>query len=164
MTKKRLFLWYAAFAPFIAIALTCQFFDSNDEKFDKIMFISILMTMPLSCWLVWNAGGLAVASVITEIHTLNLTLTYLEHSLQPYALMVLLISNGYAFLYVLDANNPKIKKEEAAAEAIQLIRGALMDQHWNCGDYGRAGMTLDDTLDSRVYPDVNRIDNGNGPS
>ena len=105
MTKKRLFMWYAAFAPFVAIALSCLTADLvGEDDLTQLMLAALFCTMPLSIWLVVNVGNPVLGFLLGDIHTSVLVIPFLPNTTQLVAVEVLLAGSGLLLLLVLDAD------------------------------------------------------------
>ncbi len=106
MTHKRMFLWYCAFAPFIAMAMACQTADlvtTNDEEMNHFLFAVMLMTAPMSLWLAVSAIRPAYGISVIDIYCVALGLSFFPQTMQPIAVMLLMIGSGLLLLLISDA-------------------------------------------------------------
>lgn len=142
--KKRIFLFYCTFAPFVSMAMCCHlssFFGIvDDDSFTKFLFWTTLCTTPLSAWLAVNAGSLALGCVVVELATLALGTAYMPIAFRPITLMPVLGMSGVVLLLILDTYRPKVARPPHV----------MSEEPRRCIDYARLGLPLE----SGIFPDT----------
>lgn len=143
--KKRIFLFYCAFAPFVAMAFCCHLSAFlgivDDDAFSSLLFWTVLFTMPLSAWLAANAGSLALGCVVVELATLSLGTSYMPIAFRPITVMPVMGMSGVVLLLILDTYRPKAREQ---------MPKVLSEEPLRCVDYARLGLPLE----SGVFPDT----------